>query len=345
MTHSTDSPLPPGQQLVAPRQWPTVGERAPRCDDSPWIVHVAGAVLQPSTFTLDALESFAQVERIVDIHCVTRWSKPQVRFRGVPLAVLIRAAEPETQARFVSFVARSDRNHSTSLPLADALALDALVALSVEGLPLPVERGGPVRVVVPGRYFYKSLKWLERIELVADDRLGFWESTAGYHNTADPWRQQRYIAAGLTKAQAREILSGRDISGRDLRSLQAAGLDLSGLKAENALLRDADFRGCDLCHAVFDGANLTNAHFDGAQLRGASFRAADLEGASLCGADLRGACLLGARLLAASFCDSSAGVVTGGALVDADTQVDPVALLDLTPEQATFVRTVVTLKT
>jgi DMSO/TMAO reductase YedYZ molybdopterin-dependent catalytic subunit len=137
-------------------------------------------------------------------------------------------------AQFVSFVARSIRSHSTSLKMDDALRAGALVAFAADGAPLTEEHGGPVRVVMPGRYFYKSLKWLERIELLAEDRFGFWESTAGYHNGADPWRQERYVASGITKTQARAILGTRNIAGRDLRGLAAAGLDLSGFRATGA---------------------------------------------------------------------------------------------------------------
>jgi DMSO/TMAO reductase YedYZ molybdopterin-dependent catalytic subunit len=332
-THS----LPPGQQLVAPHKWPTVGERAPRRDDSPWTVQLSGLVARPVTFTLDDLRLLAEVERVVDIHCVTRWSKPRVRFRGVSLVALLERVEPAIEARYVSFTARSDRRHGT-LVLADALALDVLVALEVDGRPLAVEHGGPVRVIVPERYFYKSLKWLEAIELLSADRLGFWESTAGYHNHADPWREERYLAPGLTKAQARELLASRDLGGRELRSLRVAGHVLAGLAADGALLRDADFRDCDLRDARFDGANLSNAHFERAILRGASFRGADLEGAEFSGADLRGACFAGASLLGASFCAVCDGAVAAPAQLDGTTRIDPASLDDLVPQQQAFVQ-------
>jgi hypothetical protein len=263
-----------------------------------------------------------------------------MQFAGVPLASLVEMARPDRNAKFVSFVARSARRHSTSLGLDDALRLDALAALSADGAPLAQQHGGPVRVVVPGRYFYKSLKWLERIELLEIDGLGFWESTAGYHNMADPWRVQRYLASGITKALAREILSSRDISGRDLRSLDASGHDLTGLAARGALLRNADFRRSTLREACFDRANLTNAHLAGADLRNATFRDADLEGADFSGADLRGACLLGASLLAASFFDAPGndGSWPMLARLDRQTQIEAAALDDLTPAQQAFLR-------
>ena len=332
--------LPPGQQLAAIGKWPSVGEREPRPDRLPWQVVVTGGSREPRVFSLADLRNMPQVARTVDIHCVTRWSKLDVQFSGVPLAALLAQAGSDLRANFVSFVARSVRDHSTSLPLAEAIELKTLIALSVDGQPLDELRGGPLRVIVPGRYFYKSLKWLERIELLGEDRLGFWESTAGYHNTADPWREQRYMAGGITKAEAREVLASRDISGRDLRSLAAEGRDLAGLQARSALLRDANFRGCKLQGACFDGANLTNAHFEDADLRDASFASAGLDGANLTGADLRGANLLGATLFGASFCTRSEIGATSSAetQIDEQTRIHPSALEDLTPDEQEFLR-------
>ena len=330
--------LPPGQQLVAAGKWPTVGETRPRVDDGPWQVMVHGEVTQALNFSLDDLRSLPQREQTIDLHCVTRWSKLGVRFFGVPLVDVLERAGLTSDAQFVSFVSRSSRNHSTSLPIDAAFELQTLIALSVDGQPLSEVRGGPVRVVVPGRYFYKSLKWLERIEVLNKDRLGFWEATAGYHNTADPWQQQRYIAAEITKNAAHEILERRDISGRDMRSLDARGRDLTDLRAVKSLLRDADFRDCCLRGACFDEANLTNAHLQGADLRNASFRNADLEGANLSGADLRGTCFQGVRLLAASFFDleTPSGILRP-TLFDRRTQIDRSTLEDLVPAQREFI--------
>lgn len=335
MPTSPNITLPPGQQLVAPGKWPLVGERMPAAGAAPWIVSIGGLTKREACIPVDELRSFPQVEQVVDIHCVTRWSKLGVRFRGVTLAQFLQLAEPNIEAKYVSFVARSGRNHSTSLPLDTALRLKTLLALEVDGVPLPVEHGGPVRVVVPGRYFYKSLKWLNAIELLAEDRLGYWEANSGYHNEADPWLQQRYIPARLTPTDARRILATGDVRGQDLLGLPAAGMVLPGLQAQDALLRDADFRGCDLSAANFDGANLTNAHFDGANLQGASFRKADLEGAAFHGADLRGAQLLAASMVATSFCNGEQP--TSDTQIDASTVIKPALLEQLTPIQANFV--------
>src|SRR4051812_27570129 len=113
--------LPPGQQLVGAGKWPSVGESVPRADTSLWRVEVTGLVKQPMDLSLEALRALAQVEQLMDIHCVTRWSRLGVRFGGVALATLLAQAGVSAEARFVSFVARSERQHSTSLPIDDAL--------------------------------------------------------------------------------------------------------------------------------------------------------------------------------------------------------------------------------
>jgi DMSO/TMAO reductase YedYZ molybdopterin-dependent catalytic subunit len=323
------SNLPPGQQLAAVAKWPLVGERAPATCLGPWTVEITGQCARPIRWTIEELLAIGQTEQVVDVHCVSRWSKPAMRFAGVPLIRLLEPAGVLPTARFISFVAHTERGHDTSLVLADAIELKTLVALTAEGRPLAPEHGGPVRIVVPGRYFYKSLKWLARIELLASDRLGYWESQAGYHNFADPWREQRFIAPGLTRQEMRAALATRDLSGCDLRSLDAAGHDLARLKAVGAILRDATFDDCVLTGADFSGANLSLARLRGADLRGAMFTGADVEGANFAGADLRGADFRGAALTAASFRDAEGRVAN----IDASTLFDPSAADALTPDQ------------
>ena len=149
--------LPPGQQLAAPGKWPLVGERAPRASTAPWTLTIGGAVARPRIWQLAELAALPQTDLTCDIHCVTRWSKLAMTFRGIPLANLLAEAEPLPTAQYISFIARSDRDHSTSLALDDALKLGAFIAFSADGEPLSSEHGGPVRTIVPGRYFYKSL--------------------------------------------------------------------------------------------------------------------------------------------------------------------------------------------
>jgi DMSO/TMAO reductase YedYZ molybdopterin-dependent catalytic subunit len=322
--------LPPGQQLVARGKWPAIGERSPAAGQDPWTLTIAGLVAEPRTFSITDLKTaFPVVERQIDIHCVTRWSKLDGLFRGLLLTDILATAFPLPASRFVSFVARSDRSHSTSLPLVDACSLGILLAFEFDGRPLAAEHGGPLRVVVPGRYFYKSLKWLERIELLADDSLGYWEQSAGYHNHADPWQEERYLAPGLSKQQMQAILDSRDISDRDMLGLEAAGRDLTGINARGATIRNANFRSCRLAGSIFEGANLSNAHFDGADLQGANFLNADVEGASFAGANLRDADFTGAALTAATF---------QSARLDGARGFTSASLDLLTPDQADYVR-------
>jgi DMSO/TMAO reductase YedYZ molybdopterin-dependent catalytic subunit len=331
-----ETSLPPNQHLAAPGKWPVVGERAPRQSPEPWSVTVGGLVAAPRTWRLAEIAELPQVEQVVDIHCVTRWSKLGARFSGVPLSRLLDACRPLPEARFISFIARSVRRHSTSLPLADALRLGALVALRHEGEPLAEIHGGPARMIVPGRYFYKSVKWLERVELLAEDCLGYWEKDAGYHNDADPWLEQRYIAPDVDRRTIGHALATRDFSGKDFRSLDATGLDLAGLDARGALLRDANFQGVNLERACFDEANLSNAHFERAVLRHATFIKADVEGANFVGADLRGAYFTGASMLGATFRNES--VTSTAAQIDGTTLMDETAIEMLAPAQQSFVR-------
>jgi DMSO/TMAO reductase YedYZ molybdopterin-dependent catalytic subunit len=293
--------LPPNQRLAAPNKWPVVGEKAPRKSDAPWTITVQGCVKTPLTFTLAEIAAMPQSVFTTDIHCVTRWSKPQMTFTGVWLADMLNLCLPLSSAQYVSFIARSERGHSTSLLLADALALPTLIALTAEGEPLEEIHGGPIRTIVAGRYFYKSVKWLERIELLTEDKLGYWEAETGYHNHADPWAEERYIAPNIPAHVLNRALQNKDFTGLDLRGLLASNLDLASLQAQNALLRDAHFENANLAGANFTNANLSNAHFNNANLVGASFLNADVEGADFAGANITGADFTGASLFGTTF--------------------------------------------
>ncbi|EKK03716.1 oxidoreductase molybdopterin binding protein [Rhodopirellula baltica SH28] len=338
----TDSPIPPNQQLVRGDRWPIVGERHPGDIDSPWSLEICGCVARKLTFSLDEIQAMPQVTRQIDVHCVTRWSKPAMSFTGVRLRDLLHSSEMPIwtdEAQFVSFVARSERNHSTSLPLSEVLELDPIIALQAEGKPLATENGGPMRMVVPGKYFYKSVKWIRRIEFLKEERLGYWESEAGYHNGADPWREERYMAPTLTKQAALRVIESRDFRGQDLRGINAAHRDLANLLASDALLRDADFRSCNLQQANFRDANLSNSKLQRSNLQGANFTGADLEGADLSGADLRGCDIRGASLFGATFFQPDAKEPASLlAIIDRSTQVDLASLDALVDEQKAFVR-------
>lgn len=334
----TEKRLPPNQQLVKGERWPVVGERSPRESDSPWTLTVTGEVVREVVYEFQELVSRPSIRRSIDVHCVTRWSKLSMQFEGLRLLDLLQleSGAPlwKESARYVSFVARSDRSHSTSLSLEDVIELDPLVALRADGRPLDGEHGGPIRMVVPGRYFYKSVKWLECIEFLSEDRLGYWEAEAGYHNDADPWKEQRYIAATISKQEAKRLIEQRDFSGRDLLSLQAVGMKLSNLNAMAAALRNADFSRAVLLDANFRESNLSNAIFHGADLRRADFRGADLEGADFKGADLRGTDLRDTSLFGTTFGNVDSTLTScNAANVDPTTRVNETALTSLAPEQ------------
>lgn len=339
-------PLPPGQQLAAPGKWPLVGERVPAASaaagsdpattdvsaGSAPSLRITGLVDRPMTWTFDELSRLPAIERTIDIHCVTRWSMLGTVWRGVPLRTLLSEARPTIDARFLSFVSRSPRRHSTSLPLADIEPLDPLVAWNWQGEPISEPHGGPLRLIVPDRYFYKSLKWLDTIELLAEDRLGYWEREAGYHNRADPWREERFVAAGVTRAEAARILRDRDLAGMNVLGLDGSNRDLAGLKAAHAVLRAADFSRSQLDRADFRHANLSGASFRHARLAGADFSAADVEGVDFRGADLRGADFRGASLFGVWLVDESAEA----ARIDSGTRFDPAVWEQLSPAQAAF---------
>ncbi len=337
----TTNPLPPNQQLVRGDRWPVVGERHPGETDSPWTLEICGCVQRSLTFSLDQILAMPHVTRQIDVHCVTRWSKPAMSFTGVRLHDLLHDGDASLwtdEAKVVSFVARSERNHSTSLLLNEVLDLDPMVAWQADGSPLATEHGGPIRMVVPGKYFYKSVKWIRRIEFLSEERLGYWESEAGYHNGADPWREERYMAPTLTKQEALRVIEARDFSGRDLRSINAAHRDLTKLNAIEALLRHADFRSSHLQDANFRNANLSNANLQHADLRNACFANADLEGADLSGADLRGCDLRGASLFGASFYQPDSNDASKlAAVIDDATQFDVASLDALVEQQKAFV--------
>lgn len=332
-------PVPPNQRLTGKLYWPYVGERQPKplVEGEKWRVSISGLVAEERTWTVDELRAMPQVEQTVDIHCVTRWSKLGARFSGLPLSRLLEECGPKPEAHYASFVARSENNHSTSLPLADALHLRTLIVLGYQEAELGEDHGGPVRVVVPGRYFYKSVKWLKRIDLLKEDRLGYWEKEKGYHNVADPWLEQRYIVPNVNRLELGKALEEKDFSGKSFLSIDATGLkDLSKLNAEGAELRDARFQEVNLERANFNGANLTNAHFSGANLRDATFVGADVEGADFSGADLRGADFTGASTFGTTFCDDED--FSSPALIDSSTAFGDEAIQNLLPRQQEFIQ-------
>jgi len=334
-------PLPPNQQLAAADKWPLVGEKVsdPSRMEEPWYVSIGGLVAQSKEWSLEDLQKLPQEERVIDIDCVTRWSKPGAVFGGFSLKTLLDVCVVLPEAKFVSFIARSAQGHNTSLPLNEVLALDVFVALSYEGQPLVPEHGGPIRTVVPKKYFYKSLKWLEKIELLAEDSLGTWEKDSGYHNNADPWKEERYIIPNIQKHEQLKLIGQRNFEGQDLLGIDAKDRNLEDLNAKMALLRDSHFENTNLENACFDRANLSNAHLDHANLKNASFLDADCEGADFRGADLTGADFTDASLFGATFTpENPEDKNQQSAIIDTSTKFTDEKLKDLTPVQYDYVK-------
>lgn len=154
-----------------------------------WHLRIFGLVEQELDLDWAAFQAMPQVTDVSDFHCVTRWSQLDMDWQGVPARDLLALVQPKENAKFVTL--HSYDGYTTNLPLEALLDDDVIVAHSVLGAPLTLEHGGPVRLVVPKRYAWKSAKWLEAIELHEFDKPGFWE-VRGYHNDADPWLEQRF---------------------------------------------------------------------------------------------------------------------------------------------------------
>jgi DMSO/TMAO reductase YedYZ molybdopterin-dependent catalytic subunit len=180
--------LPPGQYLT--EKWPVLhAGSVPDTDLATWNFRVFGEVENPITLSWEELTALPKAENVQDIHCVTRWSRFDARFGGVHWRELAKLVRPKPSARFV--VAHAEQGFTSNVPLEYLEDDNALLATEADGEPLTPEHGWPLRLVIPGKYFWKSAKWLRAIELRATDEPGFWERY-GYHNDADPWREERY---------------------------------------------------------------------------------------------------------------------------------------------------------
>jgi DMSO/TMAO reductase YedYZ molybdopterin-dependent catalytic subunit len=180
--------LPPGQHLT--KDWPVLDlGLAPEIPRERWRLDVYGAVEQPVFWDFAQFMAQKQMSFVSDIHCVTTWSRYDNRWEGLATRDLLAACRPRGDAGFV--VLHSYDGYTTNLALEDFAAEDALLAHSWSGKPLTVEHGGPVRLVVPHLYFWKSAKWVQRLRFMDMDQPGFWESL-GYHIYGDPWKEQRY---------------------------------------------------------------------------------------------------------------------------------------------------------
>jgi DMSO/TMAO reductase YedYZ molybdopterin-dependent catalytic subunit len=297
----------PGQKVT--EKFPILGEPQSSFDPSEldtWRLVVDGCVSTHRKFSFqEVLSELPKEEWQMDIHCVTGWTKQDVKWTGVPLKAIIESVTPLPEARYVRFEAYSFRNHDTSLPLDFALE-NVLLAYECNGQPLTPGHGFPLRSVTRDKYFYKSVKWLRRIEFMASDRLGYWERSSAYHNNADPRLEQRYDPKPMSETEFFNRLEKRDFSNcrafvDDKFARHLTGLDLTGCKFDNAQIKGCILRKCRLQYASCRGANFTQSTFYNVDLEAADFRGADLDGAIFRGTNLRNADFRGSYLTATRF--------------------------------------------
>lgn len=181
--------IPPGQSRT--RKWPVLDAHGtPKIPLDRWRLEIGGLVEHPLSLTWDEFRSLPRVKVFADFHCVTRWSRLGNLWEGVSTSELARRAGLHPDAKFV-VATGYDSGWTTNLPLADFLAADALVTDTHDGRPIEPDHGGPVRLMVPLLYAWKSAKWLRKLTFLPSDAPGYWEQM-GYHNHGDPWTEERF---------------------------------------------------------------------------------------------------------------------------------------------------------
>jgi len=180
--------LPPGQSLTL--KWPVLhAGTVPRFDPQRWDFRIAGLVEKPVRLTWQEFSRLPMIQVTADMHCVTRWSRFDVRWEGVAFTEVAKLANPKSEAKYV--MVEAEQGYTSNVPLADLMRPTTLFALKHNGEPLPADHGYPVRLVVPHLYAWKSVKWVRGLEFMKEDAPGFWERN-GYGMYGDPFREQRY---------------------------------------------------------------------------------------------------------------------------------------------------------
>lgn len=181
--------IPPGQTRTY--KWPVLhASDVPDVTRDKWKLEIGGLVDHPLSFTWDEFQQLPRVKVFSDFHCVTTWSRLGNLWEGVSVREIMNRAGVQPAAKFV-VITGYDWGWTTNLPLEDFLVDDALFVDLHDGEPLDADHGGPVRLVVPRLYAWKSAKWVRRVDLVAEDKPGYWEQV-GYHNHGDPWKSERF---------------------------------------------------------------------------------------------------------------------------------------------------------
>lgn len=192
LTGTTGDPerdrLPPGQRVV--RDWPVLDLGAePNVAPQKFRLDVDGAVENRLSLSFDEFMALPQAQSNSDIHCVTQWSRYDNHWKGVAARTILDRVQPKPDARHITF--HSYDGYTTNIRLDQFDQPDVFLVHEWEGKPLTRAHGGPVRMLIPRLYFWKSAKWLRRIEFTIGNRPGFWERR-GYHNNGDPWLEERY---------------------------------------------------------------------------------------------------------------------------------------------------------
>ncbi len=187
--NTRDPLLPPGQ-YDAGDPWPVLSaEVTPTLPSEDWSFTIEGLVAEPTSWTWDEIHDLPPSSYIGAIHCVTAWSKFGMTFTGVSIDTLLDVVTMTSGATHAMAV--SHTGYTTNLPIEDLTGGKAWVVWEVDGEPLPVDHGGPARLLVPHLYFWKSAKWIAGLQILDHDEPGFWEAN-GYHDRGDPWKEQRY---------------------------------------------------------------------------------------------------------------------------------------------------------
>jgi DMSO/TMAO reductase YedYZ molybdopterin-dependent catalytic subunit len=181
--------LPPGQSRTV--KWPVLDAGGPpQLSTLKWSLRVLGLVKRPTQWSWNEFQALPRTRVLADFHCVTRWSQLDNLWEGVSTLEIAKHVEISQKAKFV-LVTGYDNDWTTNLPLEAFLAEDALLADKRNGEALSIEHGGPLRLIIPRLYAWKSAKWIRAIEFLRDDEAGFWERE-GYHMNGDPWKEERF---------------------------------------------------------------------------------------------------------------------------------------------------------
>ncbi len=202
--------LPPSQRLT--KKWPVLHYMEPApYDMAAWDFRVTGLVEQDVRWTWDEFMALPRVELTSDIHCVTHWSRYDNRWEGVHVREVLSRVAPRPGADFV--MVHADPGYTTNLTLAELDQDDVLFAFDHDGAPLAHEHGGPLRLVLPSLYFWKSAKWVRGLEFMDHEKPGFWER-GGYHVRGDPWLEERFggaVRTTMQQARSQALRDGRRV--------------------------------------------------------------------------------------------------------------------------------------